>query len=204
MYFFRYGDFQGEGGSYAAYNIVDSIQAWVPTSTPSATAFRNIVRTQNVAALSGVRPASASGSNIQRMRALAIKVKRVGYMVGGPYAFWCSPTQWENTAEELEAKGHRDITMKEQFTGIEAIKIRTVLGTVPLMAGPSFPNTGAWLLARNAMKMYTAGAYPEVLSEDGQRILRLAAADTYEIRFNGINGMCVRAPGANGYTALAT
>ena len=204
MYYFRYGDFQGES-AYIAYNIIDSIQEWVPIATPSATAFRNINRTTNVAALSGVRLATAeqTGSNVNRMRRLATKVNRVGYRVGGEMAFWCSPTQWENTAVELESKGIRDLTMKEAITGLEAIKIRTPMGTVPLLPGPCFPNTGCWLLSRNSMKLYTCGSHPEIMTEDGQRILRTASEDKYEIRLNGIAALCVRAPGANGYVPLA-
>jgi len=207
MYFFRYKDFQGEGSSYDARNIVDSIQQWIPTADPSATAFRNVVRTTSVIALSGVRLTSTEYSRYsaaQRLRRLAVKFHRVGYNIGGDMAFWASPTQWENIANELEAAGHRDLEMKEAVTGTTAIKIRGPNGIIPLMSGNRFPDDGAWLLSRNSMKLATAGAFPYVLSGDGLQMLRVSDADTYEQRWKGICALCVRAPGANGYVPLAT
>lgn len=204
-HYFNYGDF---GGDTSPYRIITGIPAWIPVADPSSTLFNSVNRTINVPALSGCRLTEAQVANKpidQRLEALVELIDRIGYykQVGGERAFFVSGTQWLNLKNRLFSMGKLDISEPTAEFGFRAINLVTPKGTVPVYSAEKCPNTGAWHLAKKAMKLYSVGEFPGLVDEDGNRMTRNATDDKFEFRFDGVGEVGIRGPGACGYVPLA-
>lgn len=182
MYAFRSGDFGGSGASA----IFQGLGAWCPSADPTSTAFNGVDRTRNMIALSGTRIPSAelTGLDIEgRIKTLITRMCSRGYIkMTDDVRCYLNPEKWQALADIMESKGYREITGKTAIGGFDAI---TVVGggrKVQVLAAQFCPVGTAFCLTRDAFKLHSLNDFPKDLNGDGLKMLRKAAANSYELR----------------------
>jgi len=204
-YYFNYGDF---GGTTTPYKICDGIADWVPKTDPDSTAFNGVDRTASIVALSGCRllAADVSGlSIVQRFMKAADYLNRVGYWrdIGGERRFWTNDRHWRELHDALQSVNMISMEQDLNYGGM-SISLVTPSGKLMVSAAPKIQDGDAWLLTKNSWDFKSAGPYPATISEDGMKWQRVATADAFEMRDDGIGALGCRLPGANCYFPLAT
>jgi len=192
MFFFRDGDFGGAG----ATRILLGLGAWIPASDPSAVSFENIVRTTDVARMSGIRLTAGEIAGLtleQRLKRLVTRMR--GRNFGpGPDAVFLNPEKWQNVADTLESRGYREIGNDAVF-GYENLSFKAGGKTVKLYADPFCPVNKAFALKMDTVKLGGLSKIPEVVNGDGLEMLRKVASNDYEYRLVAYPAFVVAAPG---------
>ncbi len=192
QFMFRDGDFGGSG----ATRILLGLGAWIPASDPSATAFENIVRTADVARMSGIRLTTAEITGLtleQRLKRLVTRMR--GRNFGpGPDAVFLNPEKWQNVADSLESRGYREIGNDAVF-GYENLSFKAGGKTVKLYADPFCPINKAFALKMDTVKLGGLSKIPEVVNGDGLEMLRKVSSNDYEYRLVAYPAFVVAAPG---------
>jgi hypothetical protein len=115
---------------------------------------------------------------------------------------------WNDLETELHTAGIRDFVHDVGEFGYSAIRMRTPLGKIDVVADAFCPGPNgmggmataggiSWLLDINSMKFRSAGEAPEIISDDNNQILRQATTNDFEGRAGWIMNMGCRAPGNN-------
>ncbi len=84
---------------------------------------------------------------------------------------------------------------KEGSYSFSEIAIEGENGPIRVIADPFCPRNKAWLLKLDQFSLFSLKAAPHVAQLDGQRILRLTDADSYEIRFAFYGNLKCKNPG---------
>lgn len=167
--------------------------AWVPASAPGSTAFFGVDRSIDVTRLGGIR-ISSSGKPLDE--ALIDAARRVGREGGTPDYVFCSYSKYASLEKTL---GNRVIyddieVAKIAFRGIS---ISGPKGKMTVLPDQDCPNDKMYMLDMSSWGLYSLREPVMLVDLDGNKMLREASADAYEVRcaFYGNLG-CVR-PGSN-------
>lgn len=190
-YIFNAGDY--DGGAHGLNN-------WVPVSVTATTHF-GINRTVDPTKLAGQRLTGTGMPIEEALRRLAVRICREG---GKPDICLVHHDRWADLEESLDTKVIRDAAVGKTGTGYEAIVIRSPKGPVKVIADQDCPYDTAFMLTSSSWKLWSLEAYPQVFMYDGNRGLRMASADSLEIRVGGFFQFVCNAPGWNGRTSLDT
>jgi hypothetical protein len=181
------------------------LAAWCPPTAPGAAAFEGVDRTAHVAALGGNRLTLGGLSIAEGLRTLAAQCRIYGAQStreksdGGMSLIVTMHTdRWTELETELHTDGIRDFVHEVGEFGFPAIRMRTPAGPVDVYGDPMCPYSYAWLLDTKTWKFRSAGKAPEIIDDDGQKILREATANQFEGRAGWIQALGCGAPGNNG------
>jgi hypothetical protein len=121
--------------------------------------------------------------------------------IDGKAEYWCHPQVFQSLQSEAGAR-----LVREQggtpILGYTRAKIATALGDIPVMTGPSVPKTDLFLLDWSTWSLHTNKPLFHLVNEDGQEMLRKAAADEFEMRWRGWSEPLCDEPVKNGRVAV--
>ena len=190
-YIFVEGDFGGK---------LTGLDGWVPSSAPSATSFFGVDRSVDTTRLSGVR-SDGSGKPIEE--ALIDGLMTVSREGGSPDKCFMNYKQWANLEKALGSKVQYVDLVVDGLVGFRGIQINGPKGTIDIIADQNCPNGVAYLLQMDTWKWYGLGKAPRIFDDDGNKVLRQAAADGIEVRALYRGQLGCTAPGWNARVALA-
>lgn len=206
MYFF-FAETFGTGGTTNEIIGGGGLLSWIPSAAPSSgDSFNGVDRSVAPYKLAGLRVPSSylSGKSIaDKFRTAAMYASTVGTSPGLTH-FFCNPEDWLSLAIELENKGIYDLSMKgdnKVTFNVKALAIVTSTGAVPVVADRTVPK-GTVLgltMPKDGSNIYIKSlgdaSLMKIMGEDGQRLLRSATEDSYEMRWVGYSTLVVSAPG---------
>lgn len=177
---------------------IAGLQAWIPTSAPSSTAFFGVDRSVDTTRLGGVR---YDGSALTIEEALVNGVSRVATEGGKTDYIFMNPLDVRNLVNALGTK-----VMYTQHKvgdiGFEGIKVACDTGPVTVMSDLNCPQGYAFLLQMDTWELASLGKAPRLLDSDGNRFLREASADAIEVRCGFYGNLICNAPGFNAVVTL--
>jgi len=193
---------EGDYTIAAGINMVSGLSAWVPpAAAPGAGLFFGVNRTLDATRLGGLRLlAGAAGMTIEEgLIAGAFQVDQYG---GTPTHCFMHPVNYRDLVNALGAKCNYE-RVQSQHAGVKApIGFRAVMldgpkGPVACVSDNAAPLGIAWMLDLSTWVLASLGPAPKLLMRDGNKILRQAAADGYEVRCGYYAQIGCKAPGYN-------
>lgn len=169
--------------------------AWIPDADPSATPFYGVDRTADIVRLSGVRD---DFSSLPIEEALVKAIKR-GSREGAntDFAFM----NFDKFAELENALGSKvqyvDVNSPIGI-GFRGIKVNSGKRPVTVLADITVPTDRLWTIQSNTWKLHSLKKSIRLLEQDGNKSLRMAAADASEVRIGGYKNFACYAPAWNG------
>ena len=201
---FRYGT---HATSYSA--DIKGLGAWIPSAAPSATPFFGVVRTTDVVRLAGNRllAADVNGLGIERrLKNAAVRVARQG-TGEGITDFFMNPEQWQILSNAMEGRHIYAQDDGTGSTGHRALIIMTPTGPVRVWADRYCGINDCWGLRLSDWTLYTMGDFPRFIGMDGgdgNKLLRRATANDFEVRINCYPQFACSCPANQVYVPLET
>ena len=197
------GDFiipEGDLVTPGTYLVMAGLEDWIPASAPGSTAFFGQDRSKDTTRLGGQR--EAFDTSIKKT--IINAAKTVGREGGKPDVCFLSFEDFASLELTLDAQvtGARQ-PGPAQNVGFRTLQVYGPHGPIDIVADKDCPTGKGYLLQLDTWALYSMGDAIQVLSHDGQRMLRQNGYDGVEIRMGGYYQMGCRAPGYNAYFATA-
>ena len=197
------GDFiipEGDLVTPGTYLVMAGLEDWIPASAPGSTAFFGQDRSKDTTRLGGQR--EAFDTSIKKT--IINAAKTVGREGGKPDVCFLSFEDFASLEITLDAQvtGARQPGPAQNF-GFRTLQVFGPHGVIDIVADKDCPTGKGYLLQLDTWALYSMGDAIQVLSHDGQRMLRQNGYDGVEIRMGGYYQMGCRAPGYNAYFATA-
>lgn len=175
------------------------LAGWLPSSSPSATAFFGVDRTVDATKLAGVRHDGSAQSIEEALIDASYKVGKVG---GRPDIVLMSFEQYGKLVKSLGAKvQYVDLSAGE--VGFRAVEIHGPRGTMKIVADMNCPTDVAYLIEPKSWKLCSAGkAIGPIIQDEGAMWLRAPSADGIQCRFAFRGNLACNAPGHNAVVKL--
>lgn len=193
---------EGDYVSASDRNKASGLDAWLPATAPSATAFFSVDRTADVQRLGGIRYDGSSSS----VHEAIIDAGTIAFEAGAqPDFVFMNPLHKAEVVKSLQQQArYEPVLSSDGRVGFQSVVVETGAGPVRVVADPNCPKGVAYMLQMDTWKLYSLGAVPHLADEDGLSILRSSDADQYEVRFRSWAQLGCSAPGRNTRIALAT
>lgn len=205
-YLFVQGD-QATAAGTTNYRKIAGLQAWVPTSAPSAgESFFGVDRSVD-SRLYGQTHTGTSDTLEDAAIDAQSKAAREG---GMPDCLLLHHAQVRRLNKELGAKKEYSETSATGPDGMAAnvgykgITIQGDHGPVNVIAANKCQANAGWLLQKSVWLLSSLGPMVKILMEDDLRILRQASADGYEVRLGSRGNLGCKAPIWNVRISLPT
>lgn len=188
------GDYLFVKGDFGAK--VSGLEAWIPASAPSATAFMGLDRTIDTR-LGGLRyPGDAPIlEQLSRARAWAHEQgAEISHM-------FVHPSKWNEAELAMSDRAYTDFKNEDQTIGYKSLMIRTPYGPVPLLADVNCQQNVCWALKLDDWKIISRGEVPGPLahtkssSGEGDQFFTMTSEDSIEGRFGYYAEVVCAAPG---------
>lgn len=174
--------------------VVSGLEAWVPASAPSSSAFFGVDRTSDITRLSGLR-LDASNSPIEE--ALIGGASLVAREGGKIDHYFMSYAQFSALEKALGTKvQYVDVKMNAEI-GFRGILVNGPRGPIKVIPDQNCPSNRVFGCQLNVWKLYSLGKAVRVIDTDGLQMLRQASADGVEVRYGFYGNLGCRAPGWN-------
>ncbi len=176
------------------YNAkLTGLGGWIPSSTPSNTAFFGVDRTQDPTRLGGVRVTS-SGKPMDE--AFIDAARRAGREGANPDYGFVGFSRYASLEKTLGSRViYQDIEIaKVAFRGIQ---ISGPQGPITILPDRDCPENKGYLLSMDTWALYSLKEPAQILELDGNKMLRESSADAYEVRCASFSQLGCVFPGAN-------
>lgn len=195
-YLFASGDAANGGSNVATAGLA----AWVPSSTPAATAFFGVDRTVD-SRLYGVSVTTAGSLvNTAIIDAQSIAAENGGkpdtaLLQNTKYRQLCKEIESKTTYTKVAARGD----MGEPFANVSysGVQVMGDQGPIDVLAARRIPSSYGYVLQLNTWKLCSIGPLTKWIDLDGNSILRQSSADGYEARMVSRHNLGCMFPGAN-------
>lgn len=188
-YIFVQGDYDSK---------IKGLAAWVPSSTPSSTAFFGVDRSVDTR-LGGLRYDGTSQPIEEALVDAAALAAREGAKL--THAF-INFVDFASLEKALASKvQYIDLKVNPQI-GFRGIVIQGPRGPINVIPDQNCPSGVCYMLKLDSWKLYSLGKAPKLLEGDGMRMLRESAADAVEVRVGYYAQLGCNAPGYNIRVAL--
>jgi len=179
---------------------VKGLAAWIVYGGASATSFFGVDRTVDATRLGGVYYDGSS----QSIEEALLDGMNLGAREGGkPSHVFVNYARWADLQKALGSKVQY-VEHSSGDVGFRGIRIAGPKGFVDVYPDQNCQNDRGWILDMRVWKLYSLGKAPKILMGDGNRMLRTASADAYEVRTGYYAQVGCRAPGFNTVVKLAT
>jgi hypothetical protein len=179
---------------------VKGLDAWLPSTAPTSTAFFGVDRSVDVSRLGGIRY-SDSNPIVEKFKRAVARGWREGAKV--THAFM-NPADWSDLEIALADRVQYDRV--KSSTGefmFDTLKIATPQGVVQVVGDPDCPSDVSYLLRLSSWGFVSRGSAPRVLDADGKgELLRQSTLDGVEGRFGWFGQLGTNQPGSNIRLAL--
>tara|TARA_R100000963_G_scaffold34003_1_gene26833 strand:- start:463 stop:1758 length:1296 start_codon:yes stop_codon:yes gene_type:complete len=201
------GDFiqvLGDAQNGAAAGLkVSGVDAWVPSATPGTGAIPanlfGVNRTTDPTRLGGVR---FNGAAMPLEEALIGGASLIGREGGRPDHCFMSFSNFSDLVKSLGSKVIYVDVEGPAGVGFRALELHAPYGTMKVIPDLNCPDDAAYLLQLDTWSLNSIGGAPKILMQDGNRMLRMAAADAVEVRIGYYANVACNAPGWNCRVAL--
>ena len=191
-------DFIVPEGDYDAK--VKGLDAWVPSTAPSATTFFSVDRSVDPTRLGGIRFDASSLPLEEGLIGAAARAAREG---GKPDVCFMNYSNFADLEKALGSKvSYVDEKINPQI-GFRGILIHGPRGPIKVIPDQNCPKNVAYMLDMSMWKLYSLGKAPKILDSDGLRFLRESAADAVEVRVGYYAQLGCRGPGYNVRVSLS-
>lgn len=214
VYLFNYSDFQGTSG-YTPNVLPPGLKEWIPSSwSPSIGTFQGVDR-GSYSALAGWRlPSDVVSSNqldgiIEKALERAFTLFGAGSDDSGisdEYIVAMSPARWTQLSQIAKSRGYRELNGETAYFGFRYIEIVHGSMVAKCVSVPSMDSGDLFFLQfeDDGWVVRSLGGWPKILKGDGLEMLRLNAADRFEVRLRsyfhwGCNGI-----NRNGYADISS
>lgn len=197
-YLYVSGDIPASGASgTGSFLAISGLSAWIPTSSPSATAFWNVDRSVDPTRLGGVR---FNGSSETIEEALIDGASLVAREGGQPDMCFMNFTSYAALEKALGAKvQYVQVKHDEADIAFAGITVHAPYGPITVIPDRNCPAQTAYLLDLSTWKLRSLGKAPHVLTYglEGLEGIRVGNADALEIRIGMYGNLICTAPGWN-------
>ena len=189
-YIFQEGDYDQR---------IKGLQAWLPDSAPSSSAFFSVDRTADVTRLAGIR---YDGSALPIEEALISAASRVAREGGKPDHCFMNYSKYADLEKALGNKvQYVDFKVNAEIA-FRGIVVNGPRGPIKVVPDQNCPADRAFMLQMDVWKLYSLGKCPKILDTDGMKMLRESSADAVEVRVGYYAQLGCRGPGFNATIAL--
>jgi hypothetical protein len=172
---------------------VSGLRAWLPDSSPSATAFFGVDRTADSTRLGGIRYDGSAQPIEEALVSASARVAREG---GKPDYCMVSYDKFADLEKALGSKVQYIDKHVNPEVGFRGIQIHGPRGVINVIPDQNCPSDRAFMLQMNVWKVYSLGKAPKILDTDGLKMLRESNADAVEVRVGYYAQIGCRAPGS--------
>lgn len=177
---------------------IAGLDAWVPSSTPSATAFFGVDRTADPTRLGGQR---IDGTAMPIEEALIEAATVIGQEGGSPDHVFMNFAKYSALEKSLGSKvQYADLKVGE--IAFRGIRVNGPAGEIKVVPDQNCPFNRAYMLTLDSWKHASLGKAVRVLDTDGLQMLRQSSDDGVEVRYGYYANLYCRAPGYNGVISL--
>lgn len=180
---------------------ISGLDAWIPLSSPSSTAFFGVDRTADPTRLAGQRSQYLNSPIEEALVDLSALIAREG---GTPDYSFMNFANYANLEKALGAKVIYQPAMASDapisFTGIQ---VHGQKGAIKVIPDQNCQSDRFYMLQSDVWKIMSLGMAPKLLNSDGLEFLRVSSADQIELRVGYYAQMACQAPGWNGVGQLA-
>ena len=195
-----------EGDAAAGGSIVkvSGVEAWIPTSTPSSTAFFGLDRTTHPTRMAGIRyDGSSDGTIKEAIKKLHARIAAWSGNKARPTDVFMHPEDLDNLDIELGTdRRYARVDVKDADVGFDAITFHTPAGAVRVIQDRYVKKGYAWSLDMRTWTFGSVMGVPRIIQHDGNRMLRQSSADGVEFRAVYRGQLYCNAPGYNGVVTL--
>lgn len=191
-------DFIFLDGDHAAK--MTGLKGWIPPTTSPAALF-GVTRTTDKERLSGVYYDGSGNPIEESLIEIISRTEREG---GRPDAIYCNHVRYRDLVKALGSKvQYVDPTPNSKLgVGARGIQLYGANGPVTVIADLNCPAQYAWCLQMDTWELASLTPIPWLFNEDGTQMLRVAAADSLEVRGQYYGNLVCHAPGYNGVVKL--
>ena len=180
---------------------ITGLEGWLPATAPDATLFFGQNRSKDATRLGGIRFNGASQPIEEALIGAASRLAREG---GSPTHCFMDFLQFSNLEKALGSKVVYDKESSDDADiGFQSLTIIGPKGPIQIVADQNCTPNVAYMLQMDTWTLNSLGAAPHILDLDGNRMLREASADAYEVRVGFYGNVACNAPGYNCRVALA-
>ena len=196
-FIFQRGDAQNGGSA----KKISGLEAWLPSTAPSATLFFGQDRSKDATRLGGIRFDGSAQPIEEALIGAASRLAREG---GSPSHCFMNFANFANLEKALGSKVVYDkVSSDDADIGFQSLTIIGPKGPIQIVADQNCTPDVAYLLQMDTWTLNSLGAAPHILDLDGNRMLREASADAYEVRVGFYGNIGCTAPGYNARVKLA-
>jgi hypothetical protein len=202
MYFFIYEMWKGSNGGAgvdAGVNqgfVIDTISSWVPAAAPSATPFKNMVRTDDEL-LGGVRATAtevATLNSAQRIEYICIQGRsRFGWDNESDMEAMVHTSRFNEINQLLQRTDMRQMgfagTMSKTSYGYNVITMTSIGCNVTIVDNPMQDPDFAWVISAKNWELASSAGWPNVVNKDGLRFIRKYNVDGLSLQYTGYGSL---------------
>lgn len=179
-------------GDYSAR--LSGLAAWIPSTSPTNTAFFGVDRSIDATRLGGVRVTS-SGKPIDE--ALIDAARRLGREgIGNADYVFSGFTRYASLEKTMGAKvRYKDFEVGG--IGFRGIEISGPQGPITVVPDRDCPENKMYMVEMDSFSLYSLKEPIMLLDQDGNKMLRESTADAMEVRVGGYFQLGDTAPGAS-------
>jgi len=196
-FIFQRGDAQNGGSA----KKISGLESWLPASAPSAALFFGQDRSKDATRLGGIRFDGSAQPIEEALIGAASRLAREG---GSPTHCFMNFANFSNLEKALGSKVVYDkVSSDDADIGFQSLTILGPKGPIQIVADQNCTPDVAYMLQMDTWTLNSLGAAPHILDLDGNRMLREASADAYEVRVGFYGNIGCTAPGYNARVKLA-
>lgn len=177
---------------------VAGFDAWLPTTRPSSTAFFGVDRSVDDR-LAGLR---FDGTTVPIEEALVNAANNIGAMGGKTSHFVMSYDKYAALANSLGTKVQYVDVKTDAGVGFTGIKVFTPGGAASVLPDQNCPSNRAYALQLDTWRLLCIDDTAVTIDDDGNKMLRQATSDSYEVRNRFYGNLVCLAPGYNAVISL--
>ena len=191
-YIFMRGD-RDEVGSPAMLRMV-GLDAWIPSTAPTATAFLGVDRTRDVTRLGGLRRDVTALPIEEALLDGAAYAAREG---AKPDTYWMNPMKYVDLVKALGSKVQFVDVQASENIGFRGITVQGPMGAIKVLADQTIPLDKCYGLTMSSWELKSLGELIRPLNSDGLQVLRMSGSDGVEVRYGYYANLACHAPGRN-------
>lgn len=165
------------------------LEAWCPASAPSSTAFFGVDRSVNVNRLGGTRVDCSTFGPEETFARINARAQRNPVK---PDVWMINPSDLATLEISLASAKMATVDSTEYNFGYEAL----VAYGKKIIPDSDCPRGVMWGVPLKHFSMFSIGGAPKILDSDGNKILRAATSDAYEVRVGARLNYYSDAPGS--------
>ena len=194
-YIFRRGTEAGAGLTSSTARAVMGLDGWLPSAAPGATEFFGQARNKDSQRLGGIR---FDGSAMPIEEALVSGAGKAARAGGRPDTCIMSYESYINLEKSLGSRVvYDELKARDVDVGFRSLAVQGPNGVINVVPDQNCQPDIAFMLQMNTWSLNSLGGAPHILDLDGNRILRKADDDAYEVRIGFYGNLACNAPGFN-------